>query len=369
VAAFAYDVANQLTSLIYTSSGTTIGDLSYTYDAAGRRASISGSWARSGIPAALSSATYDAANRLTAWDGTSFSYDLNGNLTGDGVTSYTWNARNQLTGMSGGTSATFQYDGLRRRRSKTLGGTSKTFLWDGVNLVQELSGTTPTANLLTSTGIDETFTRADSAGTSTLLGDALGSALALTDAYGAVQTEYTYDPFGATTVSGTTSQNPHQFTGRENDGNGLYYYRARYYSSGLQRFASEDPIGFAGGLNAYAYVLDAPTTFTDPFGLATDFECWAKCIEKRRFTMPLPLIGEVPKRVVPPFRVPYPSQPTTTPLSVLAHFLQDLAPEAAADLRLLGRELSPFGTPLTLTEGFYDWYVIIECWRDCKNCR
>jgi RHS repeat-associated protein len=29
---------------------------------------------------------------------------------------------------------------------------------------------------------------------------------------------------------------------RENDGTGLYYYRARYYSPELQRFISQDPI-------------------------------------------------------------------------------------------------------------------------------
>jgi hypothetical protein len=62
-----------LTILVYTLGATTLGDLTYTYDAAGRRTSLGGSWARTGIPAALSSATYDAANRLTAWDSTSFS--------------------------------------------------------------------------------------------------------------------------------------------------------------------------------------------------------------------------------------------------------------------------------------------------------
>jgi RHS repeat-associated protein len=57
-----------------------------------------------------------------------------------------------------------------------------------------------------------------------------------------VRTTYSYDPFGAVTISGETSDNPFQYTGRENDGTGLYYYRARYYSPELQRFISEDPI-------------------------------------------------------------------------------------------------------------------------------
>jgi RHS repeat-associated protein len=82
-----------------------------------------------------------------------------------------------------------------------------------------------------------------------------------------VQTEYTYEPFGNTTTSGAASTNPSQYTGRENDGTGLYYYRARYYHPGLQRFISQDPIGFRSGINLYAYVQNDPINFLDPAGL------------------------------------------------------------------------------------------------------
>ncbi len=84
---------------------------------------------------------------------------------------------------------------------------------------------------------------------------------------GAVQTEYTCEPFGKTTVTGQPNANPFQFTGRENDGTGLYYYRARYYHPGLQRFISEDPIGFADGPNLYAYAINSPLDSVDPLGL------------------------------------------------------------------------------------------------------
>jgi hypothetical protein len=46
----------------------------------------------------------------------------------------------------------------------------------------------------------------------------------------------------------------------------LYYYRARYYHPGLQRFISEDPIGFVGGVNFYTYVDNRPLDFVDPEG-------------------------------------------------------------------------------------------------------
>ena len=73
--------------------------------------------------------------------------------------------------------------------------------------------------------------------------------MALTDPSGNVVKNYTYDPYGTTTATGETSSNPFQYTGRENDNTGLYYYRARYYDPGMGRFISSDPIGLRGGLN------------------------------------------------------------------------------------------------------------------------
>jgi uncharacterized protein RhaS with RHS repeats len=44
-------------------------------------------------------------------------------------------------------------------------------------------------------------------------------------------------------------------------------YRARFYDPQIGRFTSEDPIGFAGGVNWYAYVKNNPILFRDPLGL------------------------------------------------------------------------------------------------------
>lgn len=70
----------------------------------------------------------------------------------------------------------------------------------------------------------------------------LGHTVALTDRTGAVKTSYAYEPYGNTTASGEANANPAQYAGRENDGTGLYYYRARYYHPGFGRFVSEGPI-------------------------------------------------------------------------------------------------------------------------------
>jgi len=229
-----------------------LGSLAYTYDANGRRTATAGSLAAVTLPANVTGGTstvYNADNAQTNFNGTALSYDANGNLTSDGTNTYTWDARNHLTAINGGSTAIFTYDGFGRRVKKVIGGTTTQFLYDGLNPVQELNGAvppSPTANLLTGLRIDEYFTRTDTA-TSTFLADALGSTVGLVGSGGTIATSYTYQPFGGTTAGGSASGNSYQFTGRENDGTGLYSYRARYYSPTFQRFIAQDPVGFRGG--------------------------------------------------------------------------------------------------------------------------
>ena len=270
---YAYNAASELTSLTYKKGATVLGDLTYTYDAAGNRIKTGGAFARSTIPPALSTVSYNANNQQTTFGTNTETYDLNGNLntvTDAGVTAtYTWNARNQLAGITTtGFSASFSYDSFGRRTGRTVQGVVTNFVYDGLNPVQEKAGATVTANLLTGLGIDEFFTRTDGVGSRALLPDALGSTVALGDSTGTLQTQYTYEPFGYATQTGLATTNSYKYTGREDDGSGLDYYRARYYHPRLQRFIEEDPIGFGGGdVNLYAYVNGNPLTFIDPLGL------------------------------------------------------------------------------------------------------
>jgi RHS repeat-associated protein len=138
-----------------------------------------------------------------------------------------------------------------------------------LNPVREATGAT-TVDLLAGLRIDEYLTRTTGGTTEYLLSEALGSTIALADGSGAVATAYSYEPFGTATASGTSSSNEFGYTGREDDGTGLRYYRARYYHPSLQRFTSEDPIRLASGVvNFYAYALNNPITATDPLGLWT----------------------------------------------------------------------------------------------------
>jgi RHS repeat-associated protein len=134
--------------------------------------------------------------------------------------------------------------------------------------VQLLNGSNPrgvTANLLTGLRTDEYFTTSASGGLN-FMSDALGSTMGLVNSSGSIVGSDTYQPFGKSTASGTATT-PFQFTGRENDGTGLFFYRARYYSPTYQRFIAQDPIDFRGGINLYAYAINNPIIFGDQLGL------------------------------------------------------------------------------------------------------
>jgi RHS repeat-associated protein len=234
----------------------------------------------------VTSAGYDEANEVLNFtpataSAKNLTYDENGNLSSVtnscGTTTYAWDARNRLVGITGymsdcsTLSASFDYDAIGRRIEKTVNGVTTQYLYDGMDIIQEIQGGTVTANYVRSLKIDEPLARIKADGTVRYYQtDALGSVIALTDENGNVMTTYTYDPFGNVTVSGEASDNPFQYTGRENDETGLYYYRARYYSPELQRFISEDPIGLAGGINQFAYVGNNPANLIDPLGLVVN---------------------------------------------------------------------------------------------------
>src|SRR2546425_1191939 len=256
---YAYDAIYELTNV---TQGTNTTE-SYTYDPVGNRLSSLG----------VSPYSYNVSNQLTAKPGVTYTYDSNGNtLTktdSTGTTTYAWDFENRLTSVtlpaSGGT-VTFKYDPFGRRIYKFSSSGTSVFAYDGDNPVEETNSSgAAVARYSQGLNIDEPLAMLRSSATSYYHADGLGSVTSLTNAAGALAHTYAYDSFGKRTSSSGSLTNPFQYTARESDTEtGLYYYRARYYDSSVDRFPNEDPIAFDGGGNFYSYVYNNPLGLADP---------------------------------------------------------------------------------------------------------
>jgi RHS repeat-associated protein len=199
-----------------------------------------------------------------------FEYDNNGNLRRaidtSGSTTYDWDAENRLVRVRRNAQqvAAYTYDGDgRRRTSMNHTGSLTVHTWDGPDVVQERTGTNK-RRFIHGPGIDQHLAMVtDLAAVTYYLADHLGSIVRETDSLGQPALTRAYDAWGRMSQGQSTSG--YAYTGREWDAaSGLYYYRARYYDSGVGRFISADPS--ARDPHPYAYALNRPATLIDPDG-------------------------------------------------------------------------------------------------------
>jgi RHS repeat-associated protein len=251
----------------------------FAYDGSGNRTDFGPQSSPGSFISPHTTYTYGPLKRLTniKLDGAtveSFSYDVNGNAV-------TWSppgaaypralgydALGRMVSISVGYSASYAYDPFGRRIEKTEQGVTTRTQYDGLDVVAEYSETALTATYVFGPGIDEVLKLRRGTTVAAYHTDGLGSVVAISEG-GTLKNTYRYDAFGKPIEQGGSApvSNAYTYTGRELDGSGLYYYRARYYLPSAGRFLTPDPIGLAGGINAYAYVGSNPVNYTDPFGL------------------------------------------------------------------------------------------------------
>jgi RHS repeat-associated protein len=281
-----YDPAGRLSTVDYRRGTAALGNLVYDYDRDGLRDGVFGSYARLSLPAAESGQSYDAADRLTAVSGRTLGYDDSGNLTTDGPTSYTWDARGTMTKVVDGTgTSTLGYDALGNLAKVTKGAVTTTYQYDGSSPLSEQAvngSTTTTTGYVPDPYAGTPLTRTTPTATQAYLTDAQDSTVALTDSAGALVASYTYDPFGAASSNLSSDPNAIRYTGQPSSPaipGGLQYNNARYYSPALHRFTSQDPLGLGGGTtNTYRYADADPADLSDRSGLVAGADTAGACV-------------------------------------------------------------------------------------------
>ncbi|WP_347258184.1 RHS repeat-associated core domain-containing protein [Methylocaldum sp.] len=272
---YGYDDADRLTQLTHTANAQTLAGYQYTLDANGNRTKALVTEPR--LPEQLINLTrtysYNTPKtRLTGTqlDGaaTPYSYDFEGQLQSNGATTFSFDPAHRLTGRG---TTSYTYDGVGNRIRATRNGTVTKYVYDAAgNLLAEADQNNTIKRYyihgLGLTALVEAQTNA----LYVYHFDGTGHTVALSNAGQQTVNTYAYDPYGRLMATTTVPQ-PFQYAGQVGvmaEGDNLYYMRARYYDAHIGRFISEDPIGFEGGLNLYAYVGGNPVTLVDPSGLS-----------------------------------------------------------------------------------------------------
>jgi RHS repeat-associated protein len=81
------------------------------------------------------------------------------------------------------------------------------------------------------------------------------------------QSQVYYTPGPGSGGSGNPKKWMGTFVANGQGTTGMLYRRNRYFNPGSGQFTQADPVGIAGGMNAFGFVGGDPVNFSDPFGL------------------------------------------------------------------------------------------------------
>ncbi|MBI2395808.1 MAG: RHS repeat-associated core domain-containing protein [Deltaproteobacteria bacterium] len=234
------------------------------------------------------SGLYDDQDRLTSYDGASYTYFATGEVKtktdATGTTRYAWNARGSLlrVELPGGKAIDYLVDPLGRRVGKKVDGVlTKQWVWDGllrvVGEVDVATGQTTAFVYGRHPNVPEYAVR-DVGGVKQryrIVTDHLGSVrLVVAATTGQIVKRIDYDEFGNVTNDTPTSgwsELPFGFAGGLYDRDTkLVRFGARDYDGQLGRWTAKDPSGFSDGSNLVAYAHNDPVNLVDFKGMGAE---------------------------------------------------------------------------------------------------
>ena len=221
-------------------------------------------------------------DKLTYFNGRSFTYDAIGNPLSDSIWSYTWQAGRQLKKMSRtGVTIEYRYDhnGLRTQKLVTENGTTTAtnYTMSGKRLVHLSNGAHELHFFYDAQGRPA---KVDYNGTVyTYVHNLQGDVAGILDSTGALMVEYKYDAWGRATYASDQLPisnwlgvlNPFRYRGYIYDSEtGMYYLRSRYYNPEIGRFLNADTyigkIAMLGQHNQFSYCANVPIGLLDETG-------------------------------------------------------------------------------------------------------
>ena len=257
---------------------------SYSYDAANRLTSFNGQTYNY-----YDSGPYHAVDRIGDFD--RFDYDANGNMVkrNKGLSdqqTLVWDAENRLSQVqdnNGDLVEQYWYD-VDGARVKKVSGSTTTYTFFAQYEEEVTYGVTTVVSYYTFGSMRVAVKRG-----STLYhlhGDHLGST-SLTTAGSTVEASRAYYAYGARSASGDLKTD-RTFTGQKRDATGLMYYNARYYDPALGTFISPDSMVPGAGqminYNRFLYARGNPLKYSDPTGYSSqeEYECSTReCREEK----------------------------------------------------------------------------------------
>ncbi|MGH2641439.1 MAG: RHS repeat-associated core domain-containing protein, partial [Actinomycetota bacterium] len=268
---YQYDPAGRLTFATLNGGTTT----EYRYDGAGNRY-----WVKEGAAAAVTTEFSSASHPVSSSDGTNYTTDELGNLTGisggpDPNFTFAYDAWSQLkTATQGATTITYSTDAIGRMWQRSVAGAGTLYKYRGLS--EDLVRVAPPTGDVTSYAYSAGGPLAQKIGTTSrlILRDLHGDVVGLTTTTGTVQGSRAFDPYGKPR-STTGESSALGFQGAPTDAStGLVDMVTRHYLPNLGRFITADQV-FGNlmlpvSLNRFSYAVGNPVTFSDPDGMCAN---------------------------------------------------------------------------------------------------